>query len=151
MFGFSQILLKWQIPTGKDPYVIIHFDEQDLRASTLIEDDSGSYPTPMDEDVLQLNWIQLVVRTIHLRVTTQAPTPFVHQSPEMEIQASLVVQPKVMRKRKKFFDEYMKNLLNDTSNICRARKDCPSSLAIGKQNNTLQLRKDDVIYEPFPL
>ncbi|KAK6143132.1 hypothetical protein DH2020_023480 [Rehmannia glutinosa] len=40
-----------QIPTGKDPYIVISFDEHDLRDSSIIEDNSGSGPTPMDGDV----------------------------------------------------------------------------------------------------
>ncbi|KAL3615388.1 hypothetical protein CASFOL_041049 [Castilleja foliolosa] len=242
--SMSEITLTEQIPTGNDPYIIIHYDEQDFRASTLIEDDSGSGPTPMDEDVpptVELETVgglndpsssnqagannrnsinvtpqksieimrdaghdfdfnnspilpdraapdrfleeQINKDNKNLTPATEeiqfpdgnfssahnheeqqdslgqlhSPTPFVHQSPEMEIQASPVVQPKVTRKRKQFFDEstvmsnkYMKNLLNDTSNIRRARRDCASSsLAIWKQNSTLRLRKDDIIFEPF--
>ncbi|KAL3624594.1 hypothetical protein CASFOL_031262 [Castilleja foliolosa] len=231
--NLSEITLTEQIPTGKDPYIIIHFDEQDLRASSLTEDDSGGGPTPMDEDVPptglndpsssnQLGPDNNNARNVSPQKSIEimrdaghgfdfnnspilpdrvdpdkfleeqiskdnknltpatddipfhdehfssahnheeqlnSPTPFVHQSPEMEIQASPppVAQPKVTRKRKQFYDEstvlsntYMKNLLNDTSNIRRGMRECPSSsLDIWKQNNILRLRKDDFIYEPF--
>ncbi|KAI3448928.1 hypothetical protein Pfo_005593 [Paulownia fortunei] len=46
----DDITLTEQIPTGKDPYIVISFDEHDLRASSFIEDNSGSGPTPMEED-----------------------------------------------------------------------------------------------------
>ncbi|XP_057800459.1 sister chromatid cohesion 1 protein 3-like [Salvia miltiorrhiza] len=46
----DEITLIEQIPTGKDPYIVISFDEQDLRTSSLMEDTLGSGSTPMEED-----------------------------------------------------------------------------------------------------
>ncbi|KAL6585724.1 hypothetical protein OROMI_002368 [Orobanche minor] len=67
-----------QIPTGKGHYIIIHFDERDMRMKC------------------------------------------------------------------------MKNTPNDTSNIRRVKRECPSyALAIWKQDKRLRLRQEDVIFEPF--
>ncbi|PIN02228.1 Sister chromatid cohesion complex Cohesin, subunit RAD21/SCC1 [Handroanthus impetiginosus] len=85
---------------------------------------------------------------------------FEHRSPEMEIQPTPpVAQPKVRRrrKRKQFYDEitvlsneFMKKALNDTSDICRVKKNSPlSSLAIWKRNNQLRLRKDGILVDLF--
>lgn len=46
----DEITLTEQIPTGKDPYIVISFDEHELRASSLMDGASGSGPMPMDED-----------------------------------------------------------------------------------------------------
>ncbi|CAI9764663.1 unnamed protein product [Fraxinus pennsylvanica] len=83
--------------------------------------------------------------------------PFVHHSPEEEIRATPpVAQPKVRkRKRKQPFDKstvlsngYMRNSLNDTSDIRRVNKNCPcSSLDIWKLNN--RIRKDGALFEPL--
>ncbi|KAL6560448.1 hypothetical protein OROGR_004007 [Orobanche gracilis] len=79
-------------------------------------------------------------------------------SPIIELRPSPpVAQPKIQRKRKQYFDEVtvlsnrcMKNTLNDTSNIRRVKRECPSSaLAIWKQHKRLRLRKEDVTFEPF--
>ncbi|XP_042011812.1 sister chromatid cohesion 1 protein 3-like [Salvia splendens] len=46
----DEIMLTEQIPTGTDPYIVISFDEHDLRTSSSMEETSGSGPTPMEED-----------------------------------------------------------------------------------------------------
>lgn len=44
----------------------------------------------------------------------------------------------------------MKDALNNTSDICRVKRNCPlSSLAIWKQNNRVKLRKEGLFVEPF--
>ncbi|KAL6513478.1 hypothetical protein OROGR_020964 [Orobanche gracilis] len=88
-----------------------------------------------------------------------SPTPLLGgPSPKIELgQSPPVAQPKVRRKRKQYFDEVtvlsnrcMKDALNDTSNIRRVKRECPSSaLDIWKQDKRLRLRKEDVIFEPF--
>ncbi|KAL6514980.1 hypothetical protein OROGR_020559 [Orobanche gracilis] len=88
-----------------------------------------------------------------------SPTPLLGgPSPKIELgQSPPVAQPKVRRKRKQYFDEVtvlsnrcMKNALNDTSNIRRVKRECPSSaLDIWKQDKRLRLRKEDVLFEPF--
>ncbi|KAK4422878.1 Sister chromatid cohesion 1 protein 3 [Sesamum alatum] len=47
----DDITLSEQIPTEKDQYIVIRVDEHDFRASSLIEDNSGSGPMPIDEDI----------------------------------------------------------------------------------------------------
>ncbi|KAK4430532.1 Sister chromatid cohesion 1 protein 3 [Sesamum alatum] len=88
-----------------------------------------------------------------------SPMLFAHRSPEMEIQPTPpVAQPVVRkRKRKQYFDKspvlsnkHVKKALDDTSDICRNRKNCPlSSLAIFKQNMRLQLKKNGLPLQPY--
>ncbi|KAL3832907.1 hypothetical protein ACJIZ3_007643 [Penstemon smallii] len=48
----EDITLTEQIPTGKDPYIVITLDENDLRNSSFTEDNSGSGAImPMEEDL----------------------------------------------------------------------------------------------------
>ncbi|CAI9769433.1 unnamed protein product [Fraxinus pennsylvanica] len=87
---------------------------------------------------------------------SESNMPFVHPSPEEEIRATPpVAQPKVRkRKRKQPFDTstvlsngYMRNSLNDTSDI-RRLKNCPrSSLDFWKLSN--KMRKDCALFEPL--
>ncbi|XP_051145229.1 sister chromatid cohesion 1 protein 3-like [Andrographis paniculata] len=88
-----------------------------------------------------------------------SPIAFEHQSNELQIQPTPpVAKPQIRRKRKQFFDEtiilsnpFIQKGLNDTSDICRKRKNCPtSSLAIWNRNNRLRLRKDGLFLPPYP-
>ncbi|GFP93120.1 sister chromatid cohesion 1 protein 3 [Phtheirospermum japonicum] len=211
--SLSEITLTEQIPTGKDPYIIIHFDEQDLRVSSLIEDDSGIGPTPMDEDVPPTVELDTVAGLNDPSTSNQlgadnrnagnsspqksieimrdaargfdfnnspilpnraAPDKFLEEQISKDNENLTPATEEILFPDGNFSSAhnheeqqhslgqlnsptpfggctvYMKNLLNDTSNIRRVRRECPSSsLAIWKQNNTLRLRKDDVICEPF--
>ncbi|CAA0820720.1 Sister chromatid cohesion 1 protein 3 [Striga hermonthica] len=242
--SWDDITLKEQIPTGKDPYIVITFDE--IRRDTLqMEDNLETGPTPMDEDVLlndpssnnqisaddiniehktpqkspsieimrdaapdfgfnnspilpdraapdrfleeQINKDKetFTPATKEMPLTDvrfssprnkfpeeeederhslgqlNSPTPFVHQTPVMEIQQTpVVLQPRVRKKslkRKQFFDEVtvlsnelIQDALNHTSDICRIKRNCPSSsLSIWKYNNMLRLRTKDNNFEAF--
>ncbi|XP_022896115.1 sister chromatid cohesion 1 protein 3-like isoform X2 [Olea europaea var. sylvestris] len=87
---------------------------------------------------------------------SESNMPFVHPSPEEEIRATPpVAQPKVRkRKRKQPFDKatvlsngYMRNSLNDTSDIRHLKNYSCSSLEIWKLNN--KIRKDGALFEPL--
>ncbi|CAA0842523.1 Sister chromatid cohesion 1 protein 3 [Striga hermonthica] len=248
--SWDDITMTEQIPTGKDPYIVITFDKQDLRDTSQIDDHLETGPTPMDDDVphpVQVDTpgglndpsssnpigaddtnienrtpqkkspsIEIMRDAAHnfdfnnspilpdraapdkfleeqitkdkeiLTPATEemplpdarfssphnnvleeeqhslghlnSPTPFVHRTPEMEIrQSPLVLQQRVKRKRKQFFDEVtvlsneqVKAALDDTSNILRIKRNCPSSsLSIWKHNNMLRLRNKDCSFEPF--
>ncbi|KAL9142339.1 hypothetical protein ABFS82_14G163300 [Erythranthe guttata] len=47
----EDITLTEQIPTDRDPYIVIHFNEHDLKDSSFTGDNSESTHEPMDEDV----------------------------------------------------------------------------------------------------
>ncbi|KAL0399709.1 UNVERIFIED_CONTAM: hypothetical protein Sradi_2314200 [Sesamum radiatum] len=47
----DDITLSEQISTGEDQYIVIRVDEHDFTASSFIEDNSGSGPMPMEEDI----------------------------------------------------------------------------------------------------
>ncbi|KAK4398143.1 Sister chromatid cohesion 1 protein 3 [Sesamum angolense] len=47
----EDITLSEQIPTGENQYIVIRVDEHDFMASSFIEDNSGSGPMPMEEDI----------------------------------------------------------------------------------------------------
>ncbi|XP_051123312.1 sister chromatid cohesion 1 protein 3-like [Andrographis paniculata] len=88
-----------------------------------------------------------------------SPIVFEHQSHEFQIQPTPpVAKPQVRRKRRQLFDEmiilsnqFIGKGLNDTKDICRKRRNCPtSSLAIWKRNNRLRLRKDGLFLPPYP-
>ncbi|KAH6812309.1 hypothetical protein C2S53_005920 [Perilla frutescens var. hirtella] len=93
----------------------------------------------------------------HMHFDRHSPELQIHPTPEMEIQPTPVVQPKVRRKRKQPLDTevvlsnaYIKDVLDDTSDILRVRENCPlTSLAIWKQNTRRRLRKEGVFVEPF--
>ncbi|KAH6799455.1 hypothetical protein C2S51_035939 [Perilla frutescens var. frutescens] len=93
----------------------------------------------------------------HMHFDHHSPELQIHPTPEMEIQPTPpVVQPTVGRKRKQPLDTevvlsnaYIKDVLDDTSDILRVRVNCPlTSLAIWKQNTRRRLRKEDVFVEP---
>ncbi|KAL1547484.1 sister chromatid cohesion 1 protein 3-like [Salvia divinorum] len=102
----------------------------------------------------------------HSPVNLGSQMPFTHRSPELELQPTPemeiqptppVAKPIVSRKRRKLYDmttvlsnEYVKNALEDTSDILRKRRNCPlSSLSIWKRNNRKRLGKEGFFVEPY--